>query len=111
MDWLAEPSAWIALITLTVLEIVLGIDNIIFISILSSRLPEEQQAKARQLGLALALITRIGLLLSLGWVMSLTGNLFRLDGLLAPLGIQIEPVAAAEAAGHAAAGHGAGGGG
>lgn len=63
---------WIGLLTLTILEIVLGIDNIIFISILSSKLPEEQRKKARQLGLALALITRILLLLSLGWVMSLT---------------------------------------
>lgn len=68
----ADPNLWIGLLTLTILEIVLGIDNIIFISILSSKLPVEQRKKARQLGLALALITRVLLLLSIGWVMSLT---------------------------------------
>mgnify|MGYP001166147176 FL=1 len=72
MDWLLNPEIWISLLTLTVLEIVLGIDNIVFISILSNRLPEGQQAKARRLGLLLALITRIALLLSIKWVMSLT---------------------------------------
>jgi predicted tellurium resistance membrane protein TerC len=100
MEWLSEPGAWIALITLTLLEIVLGIDNVIFISILSSKLPAEQQPRARQMGLALALVTRILLLLSLGWVMTLTGNLFRLDPLVAPLGITMEPRAAESAAGH-----------
>jgi len=76
LDWLTDPNAWIALTTLTVLEIVLGVDNIVFISILSSRLPEEQQAKARQLGLALALIGRVVLLLCLSWVMGLTAPFF-----------------------------------
>lgn len=76
MEILANPEIWISLITLTVLEIVLGIDNIIFISILSGKLPEHQQKKARQLGLALAMITRVLLLLSLNWVMGLTSSLF-----------------------------------
>ncbi len=76
MDWISQPDAWIALLTLTVLEIVLGIDNIIFISILSGKLPEAERKRARQLGLAAALITRILLLLSLGWVMGLTKPLF-----------------------------------
>src|SRR3712207_1003173 len=80
MDWIADPQIWIGLVTLTVLEIVLGIDNIVFISILAGKLPHEQQAKARQMGLALALITRILLLLSLTWVMRLTAPLFSLFG-------------------------------
>lgn len=75
-DWLADPNAWISLLTLSLLEIVLGIDNLIFISILSGKLPVEQQAKARKTGLALALITRILLLCSLAWVMKLTGELW-----------------------------------
>ena len=75
-SWVTEPSSWIAFATLAALEIVLGIDNIIFISILSGKLPPEQRDKARTLGLALAMITRIGLLLSLSWVMGLTGTLF-----------------------------------
>lgn len=76
LDWLADPHAWISLFTLSLLEIVLGIDNLIFISILSGKLPPEQQAKARKTGLALALITRILLLCSLAWVMKLTGELW-----------------------------------
>lgn len=76
MELLSNPAAWISLVTLTLLEIVLGIDNIIFISILSSKLPVEKQKKARQLGLALAMITRVLLLLSLSWVMTLTSDLF-----------------------------------
>ncbi|MBC8053095.1 MAG: TerC family protein [Sphingobacteriaceae bacterium] len=76
MELLSNPEIWISLITLTILEIVLGIDNIIFISILSGKLPQSQQKKARQLGLALAMVTRILLLLSLNWVMSLTSPLF-----------------------------------
>lgn len=80
MDFLTDPNIWIGLLTLTVLEIVLGIDNIVFISILSGKLPQEKQKKARQLGLALALITRILLLLSLSWVMSLTSPLFSIIG-------------------------------
>jgi predicted tellurium resistance membrane protein TerC len=76
MAWLASPEAWIALLTLTALEIVLGVDNIIFISILVSRLPPEQRARARVIGLALAMLMRIGLLLSLAWMMRLTDPLF-----------------------------------
>jgi predicted tellurium resistance membrane protein TerC len=71
MEWLSDPQIWISLLTLTLLEIVLGIDNIIFISILSGKLPAEQQARARRLGLGLALITRVLLLMSLAWVMRL----------------------------------------
>lgn len=78
MEWLANPEIWISLITLTVLEIVLGIDNIIFISIMASKLPVDQQKKARQLGLALAMITRVLLLLSLSWIMTLTSPLFNI---------------------------------
>ena len=81
MDWLNDPSAWIGLVTLTVMEIVLGIDNIVFISILAGKLPESQQDKARTLGLALAMITRIMLLLSLSWVMRLTTPLFNVGEL------------------------------
>lgn len=76
MEWMLEPQAWIALLTLTALEIVLGIDNIIFISILVSRLPARQRGRARILGLGLAMLTRLGLLLSLTWVMGLTEPLF-----------------------------------
>ncbi len=75
-EWIASPEAWVALITLTSLEIVLGIDNIIFISILVSRLPENQRNKGRTIGLALAMIARILLLLSLTWVMGLIAPLF-----------------------------------
>jgi predicted tellurium resistance membrane protein TerC len=76
MDWLTNPEAWIALVTLTVLEIVLGIDNIIFISILVGRLPDHQRNKGRIIGLGLAMVTRILLLLSITWVMKLTTPLF-----------------------------------
>ena len=76
MEWLSDPQAWIALGTLTLLEIVLGIDNIIFISILVSRLPRHRQQSARLLGLGLAMCTRIMLLLSLAWLMKLTQPLF-----------------------------------
>ena len=78
MEWLSDPQAWIGLLTLTVLEIVLGIDNIIFISILSGKLPVSQQAKARQIGLALAMLMRILLLLSLSWIIGLTKPWFTL---------------------------------
>jgi predicted tellurium resistance membrane protein TerC len=78
MEWLLDPQAWLALVTLTVLEIVLGIDNIIFITILCGRLPEHQRARARTIGLALAMLTRIALLLSLAWMMTLTAPLFTL---------------------------------
>jgi predicted tellurium resistance membrane protein TerC len=80
IDWVADPHAWIALVTLTVLEIVLGIDNIVFISILSSKLPPGQRGKARSLGLAMALFGRIALLLSISWVMGLQDELFRAVG-------------------------------
>src|SRR5688572_10648694 len=80
MEWLSDPQAWIALFTLTALEIVLGVDNIIFISILVGRLPEAQRQRARVLGLAFAMLTRIGLLLSLAWVMTLTDPLFTIVG-------------------------------
>ena len=76
MEWLFDPHAWLALLTLTALEIVLGIDNIIFITILCGRLPEQQRARARTIGLALAMLTRIALLLSLAWMMTLTEPLF-----------------------------------
>ncbi|MGL5161743.1 MAG: TerC family protein [Plesiomonas shigelloides] len=78
MEWLVDPHAWVALLTLTALEIVLGIDNIIFLSIIVSRLPEQQRQKARILGLALAMGTRILLLISLAWIMHLTAPLFTL---------------------------------
>lgn len=78
MDWLADPQIWISLLTLTALEIVLGIDNVIFISILAGKLPQEQQAKARKTGLMLALVTRILLLMCLSWIMGLTKPLFTL---------------------------------
>jgi len=76
MEWLADPSIWIAFLTLTLLELVLGIDNIVFISILAGKLPPEQQARARYIGLALALIMRVLLLFSLTWVIGLTAPLF-----------------------------------
>jgi len=78
MEFLSSPEAWISLLTLTVLEIVLGIDNIVFISILAGKLPQNQQKKARQLGLALAMITRVLLLMSLSWIMRLTAPLFNI---------------------------------
>jgi predicted tellurium resistance membrane protein TerC len=80
MGWLTNPESWIALLTLTVLEIVLGIDNIIFISILVGKLAKEQQAKARRLGLSLAMFLRIGLLASLAWIARLTSPLFSVLG-------------------------------
>lgn len=80
MEWISDPNVWIAFLTLCALEIVLGIDNIIFISILTSRLPEAQQAKARRLGLFLAMFMRIGLLFSLTLIMRLTGPLFEVMG-------------------------------
>ena len=79
-EWIASPEAWIALGTLLALEIVLGIDNIIFISILVGRLPESQRHKARQFGIAVALLTRLALLFSISWVMGLVAPLFSLAG-------------------------------
>jgi predicted tellurium resistance membrane protein TerC len=80
MELLTDPQAWIALATLTALEIVLGVDNIIFISILAGRLPERQRQRARIFGLALAMGTRIALLVSLAWIMTLTDPLFSVPG-------------------------------
>ncbi len=80
MDWIADPQAWIALATLTALEIVLGIDNIVFISILAGRLPEERRNSARRIGLLLAMLMRILLLLSIAWVIGLTKPLFSVLG-------------------------------
>src|SRR5215217_968240 len=80
MDWLTNPDIWVALLTLTALEIVLGIDNIVFISILAGKLPRAQQARARQLGLALAMLTRVALLFSLAWIIRLTAPLFTVLG-------------------------------
>ena len=78
MDWITDPQAWIALVTLTALEIVLGIDNIIFISILAGKLPEDQQSRGRQVGLLMAMITRILLLFSIAWLTRLTTPLFHI---------------------------------
>lgn len=80
MEWLADPQIWIAFLTLSLLELVLGIDNIVFISILAGKLPPEQQAKARYVGLALALGMRVILLFSLSWVIGLTAPLFTIVG-------------------------------
>jgi predicted tellurium resistance membrane protein TerC len=80
MEWLTDPENWLALLTLTVLEIVLGIDNIIFISLLVGKLPELQQPRARRLGLFLAMFLRIGLLASLAWLVKLTSPLFTVLG-------------------------------
>ncbi|MDX1953580.1 MAG: TerC family protein [Verrucomicrobiota bacterium] len=78
MEWLSSPEAWISLLTLTVLEIVLGIDNVVFISILAGKLPADQQEKARKMGLMLALVTRILLLLGIAWMAKLTKPLFEI---------------------------------
>jgi len=78
MDWLTDPQIWIALATLTFLEIVLGVDNIIFISILSGKLPENQQVRARRVGLLGAMLMRVGLLFSLAWLARLTDPIFTL---------------------------------
>ncbi|HKY43557.1 MAG TPA: TerC family protein [Pyrinomonadaceae bacterium] len=80
MEWLTDPQVWIAFGTLTALELVLGIDNIVFISILAGKLPPEQQKKARLVGLGLAMFMRVGLLFSLSWIISLTAPLFTVVG-------------------------------
>src|SRR5437879_13317762 len=80
MNVLLSPEAWLGLLTLTVLEIVLGIDNIIFISILAGKLPREQQGRARRVGLAGAMVTRIALLAALAWIIRLTAPLFQVVG-------------------------------
>jgi predicted tellurium resistance membrane protein TerC len=79
-EWLADPQAWVALATLTVLEIVLGVDNIIFISILAGKLPQHQQARARRVGLILAMVMRILLLFSIAWIIRLTAPWFAVFG-------------------------------
>ena len=79
MDWITDPQAWIAFATLTALEIVLGVDNVVFISILAGKLPAEQREKARRLGLGLAMFVRILLLLSIAWVVKLTSPLFSIS--------------------------------
>ncbi|HVL54804.1 MAG TPA: TerC family protein [Vitreimonas sp.] len=81
MDWLTDPNIWIALLTLTALEIVLGIDNIVFISVLTGRLPKEQQARGRTIGLSLAMFMRIGLLLTISWIIGLTAPWFSVLGM------------------------------
>jgi predicted tellurium resistance membrane protein TerC len=80
MDWLTDPQIWIALLTLTALEVVLGIDNVVFISILAGKLPQEQQGRARRVGLGLAMVTRILLLLAIAWIIRLTAPLFEVFG-------------------------------
>ena len=80
MEWITTPEAWIALATLTVLEIVLGIDNVVFIAIVAGRLPEEEQNKAWKIGLSLAMLSRLALLFSIVWVMGLTTPLFSVLG-------------------------------
>ncbi|MDQ2805152.1 MAG: TerC family protein [Pseudomonadota bacterium] len=80
MEWLADPQVWASLLTLTLLEIVLGIDNLIFLSILAGRLPPQRQAQARQVGLGLALAMRLALLAAISWIMRLTAPLFTVAG-------------------------------
>lgn len=80
MDWLTSPEIWIAFITLLVLEVVLGIDNVVFISILAGKLPADQQKNARRIGLILALVSRIALLFSLSWIIRLTAPIFTVLG-------------------------------
>jgi predicted tellurium resistance membrane protein TerC len=79
-DWIADPEIWASLVTLIALEIVLGIDNLVFISILSGRLPVEQQKRARRLGLALALVTRLMLLAAIAWIVTLTEPFVHIAG-------------------------------
>ena len=79
-DWLLDPQIWASLLTLTILEIVLGIDNLIFISIVAGRLPAHQQARARSVGLSLALFMRLALLASISWLVGLTATIFSVGG-------------------------------
>src|SRR5512145_3114649 len=78
MDWIADPTVWVGLVTLVALEVVLGVDNLIFLAILSDKLPPRERQRARVIGLSLALLMRLGLLASITWVMSLTAPLFSL---------------------------------
>src|SRR5690606_16660263 len=80
-DLLADPQTWASLLTLSALEIVLGIDNIVFISLMAGRLPRHRQARARQVGLVLALFSRLALLASIAWIVTLTRPLFEVAGL------------------------------
>jgi predicted tellurium resistance membrane protein TerC len=80
MEWLTDPQTWAALLTLTALEIVLGVDNVVFISILAGKLPQTEQPRARTVGLALAMLTRIALLFSISWIIRLTAPLFTVVG-------------------------------
>src|SRR5580765_5259430 len=77
MEWLTDPTAWLGLLTLVALEIVLGIDNLIFLAILTEKLPAEQRDRTRVIGLSLALFMRLGLLAAIGWVMTLTDPLLK----------------------------------
>ncbi len=79
-EWIYSPEAWVALGTLTALEVVLGIDNIVFISILANSLPEEQRERARRIGIAMAMLSRLLLLFSIAWIMGLTATLFSIGG-------------------------------
>ena len=92
MEWLSNPQIWISLLTLTLLEIVLGIDNIIFISILSGKLPPDQQAKARKLGLGLALFTRVLLLMGLAWVVKLDKPFFEHESFGFKLAVSVKDI-------------------
>jgi predicted tellurium resistance membrane protein TerC len=80
MEWISDPNIWMSLLTLTVLEIILGIDNVVFVSILSGKLPAHQQKNARRLGLGLAMLMRIGLLFSISWLVGLTATWFEVIG-------------------------------
>ncbi|MFO6380592.1 TerC family protein, partial [Pseudomonas aeruginosa] len=80
MEWIADPTAWLGLATLIVLEIVLGIDNLVFIAILADKLPPHLRDRARVLGLSLALLMRLGLLASISWMVTLTEPLFEVFG-------------------------------
>jgi len=80
LEWLADPTAWLGLLTLIILELVLGIDNLVFIAILADKLPPHQRDRARLIGLSLALIMRLGLLASISWLVTLTAPLFEVFG-------------------------------
>src|ERR671918_290941 len=81
MEWISDPTVWVGLLTLIVLEIVLGIDNLIFIAILAEKLPPEQRDRARTLGLLLAMLMRVGLLTMISWIVRLTEPLFSFGGM------------------------------
>ena len=87
---LQDPAAWLALVTLVVMEVVLGIDNLVFISILTNKLPEHQRSKARKIGISLALLMRLALLGAISWIVGLTAEVFNL-GIVGPLNEHGEP--------------------